>query len=130
MRVFLLLTLTGLLALAACSKSDITEERWLETSQGQEVIVFKHDTEPSLPGSTVDNTEGSFYFQTRKLPDNISRANESGIYFYTIKGDSLLLKTSQKNYYFKMAEDRKSFTIGLFFFPHDGLAQQLVFKKQ
>ncbi|MRG48122.1 hypothetical protein GFS24_23585 [Chitinophaga sp. SYP-B3965] len=127
MRLALLLALTSLMA---CSKSDQYEDRWIETSQRQEVIVFKHEEKSTLPGTTATGTEGSFYFQSRKLPDYVSRANESGIYYYTIEGDSLLLKTRQQKFYFKMAVDKKSFTIGRFFVDPGGLPQDLIFEKQ
>lgn len=114
----------------ACSKSDQYEDRWVETSQRQEVIVFKNEEKSTLPGSTDTGTEGSFYFQSRKLPEYVSRANESGIYYYAIEGDSLILKTRQQKFYFKMAADKKSFTIGRFFVDPGGLPQDLVFEKQ
>lgn len=130
MRVSLLLTMAGIIALSACSKSNKNEERWIETSQRQEVIVFKNAGTPSLPGSATTGTEGSFYFQSRELPDYVSRANESGIYFYTIQGDSLLLNTRQQRFYFKMAADRKSFSMGRFFVDPGGMSDSLVFTKE
>lgn len=129
MRVSLLLTLVGIIALSACSKSNKNEERWVEASQLQEVIVFKGAI-PSLTSSSISGTEGSFYFQSRKLPEYVSRANESGIYFYTIQGDSLLLNTRQEKFYFKMATDGKSFTIGRFFVDPGGMTENLIFTKQ
>jgi hypothetical protein len=130
MRAALVLTLSSFITLYSCSKSDKYEERWVETSQREEVIVFKHDAQPSLPMTNATGTEGSFFFQSRELPDYISRANESGIYFYVIEGDSLLLKTRQQRFYFKMAADKKSFRIGRFFVDPGGLSSELIFEKQ
>lgn len=130
MRAALILTLSSVVALFSCSKSDKYEERWVETSQREEVIVFKHDAQPSLPLTNATGTEGSFFFQARKPPEYVSRASESGIYFYAIEGDSLLLKTRQQRVYFKMAEDKKSFRIGRFFVDPGGLSSELIFEKQ
>lgn len=130
MRVSLLLTVAGIMALSACSKSKKNEERWIEASERQEVIVFKNASTPTLPNSSGSGTEGSFYFQSRKLPDYVSRANESGIYFYTIQGDSLLLNTRNQRFYFKMAADGKSFSIGRFFMNPGGVSDKLVFTKE
>jgi hypothetical protein len=124
--ISLSLAFAGLLALAACSKADSeTEERWLETSQRQEVIVFNDH----LPDKNAVD-ERSFYFQTRKLPLNSGQVNESGIYFYRLEGDSLILRSRDQKYYFKMAGDGKSFIIGRFFHDPGGLPAKLEFERQ
>lgn len=128
MKTNLFLTMAGAILLAACNKSNSLEERWLEKTQRQEVIVFRDNT----PGNGgIDNQEEqSFYFQSRKLPPEVSRASESGIYFYTLAGDSLLLKTRQEKFYFRMSADKRTFTIGRFFVDPGGLGDLLVFEKQ
>lgn len=128
MRTSLFLTTAGALLFAACSKSRSLEERWLEKSQRQEMIVFRDDTPKTGYADTAQ--ERSFYFQSRKLPPEVSRANESGVYFYTVKGDTLILKTRQEKFYFKMSADGRSFTIGRFFIDPGGLGDLLIFEKQ
>lgn len=119
--------LAGVTMLTACSKSQSLEDRWLEKSQRKEVIVFRE----AVPGSGTDVVEErSFYFQTRPLPPQVSRANESGVYFYSIEGDSLLLRTRQEKFYFHMSADGRTFTIGRFFTDPGGLGDILVFEKQ
>jgi hypothetical protein len=127
MKSLLFLTTASALLFAACNKSRSLEERWLEKSQRQEVIVFRDN----VPASGVDALEDrSFYFQSRTLPPEVSRANESGVYFYSISGDSLLLKTRQEKFYFRMSADGRSFTIGRFFVDPGGLGDLLTFEKQ
>ncbi|RPD38870.1 hypothetical protein [Chitinophaga barathri] len=120
------LIIAGPLVLTACSKPESeSEERWLETTQRQEVIVFTD----GLPNKDLAE-EKSFYFQTRKPPDNSGRVNESGIYFYTLKGDSLILRSRDKKCYFKMGDDSRSFIIGRFFTDPGGLPETLEFERQ
>ncbi|WP_346319083.1 hypothetical protein [Chitinophaga sp. YIM B06452] len=124
--ISLSLVFAGLLALAACSKSESeTEERWLETTQRQEVIVFNDQ----LPEKNA-LIERSFYLQTRKLPVSSGQVNESGIYFYRLEGDSLILRSRDQKYYFKMGNDGKSFIIGRFFHDPGGLPEKLEFERQ
>ncbi|MBO9150636.1 hypothetical protein ACFOTA_00330 [Chitinophaga sp. GCM10012297] len=112
--------------LCACSKSDSAgEERWLETSQRQEVIVFKD----GLPDKDLPE-EKSFYFQSRKLSPTSGQVNESGIYFYKLEGDSISLRSRDERYYFKMGNDSKSFIIGRFFHDVGGLPEKLEFERQ
>ncbi|WP_123848838.1 hypothetical protein [Chitinophaga lutea] len=116
------------LLLAACSKSQSLEERWLEKSQRKEVIVFRNGKPDS--SDMYMGEERSFYFQTRPLPPSSSRASESGIYFYSLAGDSLILKTRQEKFYFRMSADGRSFTIGRFFTDPGGLGDLVIFEKQ
>ncbi len=123
-----LLSIPAVLLLAACGKSQSLEERWLEKSQRKEVIVFRHGKPDS--SDMYLGEERSFYFQARPLPPSSSRANESGIYFYSVAGDSLILKTRQEKYYFHMSSDGRSFTIGRFFADPGGLGDLVTFEKQ
>ena len=126
MRPLSYLAFPVLFILAGCSKSADIEARWLETSQRREVIIFN----AGMPGESAAEQipgEGNFFFQSRPLPSTANRASESGIYFYTIEGDSLLLKTRQEKFYFKMSQDKKTFTIGRFFYNPGGLPYLLVF---
>ncbi|MGX5820472.1 hypothetical protein ACWKWU_19910 [Chitinophaga lutea] len=125
MRAFRFLALPCILLAASCSKSRTSDVRWLEKSQRQEVIVFKDD----LPESAIDNDQ-QFFFQSRKLPDHVSRASESGLYYYRFDGDSIQLKTRGQKFYFKMSDDGKSFTIGRFFIDPGGMGDILTFEKQ
>lgn len=122
------LFLAGLLALAACKKETSSDERWLEESQRKEVIVFR-DVTPT-GGSAQNGQEHSFFFQCRDLPASSSLSSPSGVYFYTLEGDSLILKTSRQKVYFKMDADGRSFTIGRFFPNYTGLQDLLIFEKQ
>lgn len=125
MRVLsLFLAAAGLCVVTACSKSDSAgEERWLETSQRKEVIVFKD----GLPDKDLAE-EKSFYFQGRKTTPN--QVSESGIYFYILKGDSISLRSRDEKYYFKMGGDGRSFIIGRFFTDPGGLPEKLEFERQ
>ena len=125
MRTSLSLLLIGLTAASACKKESQTDERWLESSQRKEVIVFK-DENPTV----ANGQERSFYFQARDLPPISSVVSPSGIYFYSLEKDSLLLKTSQQKVYFKMSDDGQSFTIGRFFPNYTGLQDLLIFERQ
>lgn len=127
MRHPLLLILVLILSFTACKKSeDLPADRWVEKSQGQEVIVFRD----AQPNSALDNQEQSFYFQARVLPVTSGMRSPSGIYFYQIQGDSLILRTSGQKVYFKMNADGQSFTIGRFFDNYGNLPEKLIFERQ
>lgn len=125
MRVMLLIS-AGITMLVACKKSQSLEERWLEQSQRREVIVFRD----GVPDPDLDqDKEKSFYFQGRQQSGG-QATQESGIYFYTVKGDSLLLRTRQQKFYFKMSGDGKWFRMGRFFTNPGGMDTLLIFEKQ
>jgi hypothetical protein len=128
MRISLFLLLSSLMATMACKKESSDDERWLEESQRQETIIFNDGTPTAQ--SIDDGHEHSFSFQCRPLPLSSSVASPSGIYFYTLEEDSLVLRNSQRKIYFKMSPDGKSFTIGRFFPNYTGLQDLLIFRKQ
>ena len=97
----------------------------MEKSQRREVIVFRG----GLPDNSQDETvEKSFYFQGRK--SQAGQMGESGIYFYTVRGDSLVLKTRQAKFYFRLSDDGQWFKMGRFFSNPGGLDTLLIFEKQ
>ncbi|WP_298713650.1 hypothetical protein [Chitinophaga sp.] len=129
MRKYVVLcSLLALAVLAACKKSNSDEgPRWLENTEKKETIIFKDHP----PGSTDLPADNSFYFQFRQMPQDATYPVLSGLYFYRIEGDSILFRNNDQKFYFKMAADGKSFTIGRFF-PANGtrLPEKLVFEKQ
>lgn len=128
MRISLFLLLFSLMATVACKKESSEDERWLEESQRKEAIIFNDGTPKAE--FVDDGREHSFSFQCRPLPLSSSLGSPSGIYFYTLEEDSLILKNSQRKVYFKMSPDGRSFTIGRFFPNYTGLQDLLIFEKQ
>lgn len=131
MRKYLVLGGLVITVLAACSKKKSEEEvRWLESTEKKETIVFKQ-----FPPSGADTDTPplrSLYLQFRKLPQDASYPNPSGLYLYeSVAKDSIRFENSDQTCYFLVADDGKSFTIGRFF-PVSGtqLPEKLVFVKQ
>lgn len=136
MRKRVVLSLLALTALAACRKNSAEEVRWLETSEKKETIIFKDrvpaaENRPPGSGGGSPSGEGGLFFQFRNIPQDASYPNPSGLYFYELREDSILFRNNGEKYYFHMAADGKSFTIGRFF-PANGtrLPEKLVFEKQ
>lgn len=124
MRLSLFL-LAVLAAAPSCKEESLPDERWLESTQRQEVIVFKDVSPLDARGG-----EQRFYFQSRKQPENSSLTSSSGFYYYSLEGDSLLLNNTRKKVFFRMDESGRSFTIGRFFPDPGGLPELLIFEKQ